>query len=141
MTFSESQVRSIHPRFTCSTCCKPQKTWIEQPCTRSGSPSHRHQLLSNQPIDQNKAFHDTLTHSHRRTETSPADDRYHRPKAADGVTASAENRGLRARIQRSRRSATSQFGGADLFWVVAFGAWVDALGFGELSYLVSVLLW
>jgi hypothetical protein len=102
-----------------------------------GSPSHRHQLLSNQPIDQNKAVHDTLSHSHRRTETSPADDRYHPPKAADGVTDSAENRGLRVLIQGSRRSARSQFGGADLFWVVAFGAWAYTLDFWE---VVEVIL-
>ena len=40
-------------------------------------------LSSKQPGHQNKAIHDdTLSNRHRRTETSPADDRYHRPKAA-----------------------------------------------------------
>jgi len=57
------------------------------------------------------------------------DDRYHPPKAADGVTRERREPGLAmAEIQRSRRSARSQPGGADLFWVASFGAWAYALG-------------
>lgn len=57
------------------------------------------------------------------------DDRYHPPKAADGVTRERREPGLAmAQIQRSRRSARSQPVGADLFCVAPFGAWAYALG-------------